>query len=281
MITITEKIKTKSRRKPDIGMQEMFNLHINDIETSFSALKESKESYLKTKKYLLEAIEPCKYYIENLTKVDYSKIHEASRIIPEAYYPIIVGFEDYRSKSMRFVNAIIEVNRRLDKTISDLNKIEKYRIDYLTYQKIVGSFNEQIGEAILNGYVFQMGLWLSHHRIKKHVKKATTSLKIDWFESKKKKEELIAQGKTPYKVLEYDNKKRPIRNNGGEKWFVYFNNPIDYTFYWAKRFCKITNHGIYQFKPTINSNNKGKPGLINKLKRMVKEDSYILKYFYP
>ena len=113
-----------------------------------------------------------------------------------------------------------------------------------------------IVDGILEGSEFSMGSNLSTisiRRIERNPSKPT----IDWWESNRYKQELLAQGKELFDVS----------TGQGEKWFIYYTDPWYCKYHWQKSRCKISNKSAYRFTPT-----RGIKGNKEKLTKLLKED---------
>ena len=124
------------------------------------------------------------------------------------------------------------------------------------HKKLCEEFNMQVIDMVLEGKEFSMGSnlsTLSIRRIERNPSKPT----IDWWESNKYKQELVAEGKQLYDA----------EAKTGEKWFVYYTDPWYCKYHWQKSRCKISNKSAYRFTPT-----RGIKGNKEKLTRLLKED---------
>ena len=124
------------------------------------------------------------------------------------------------------------------------------------FKELCEQFNLDIVEVLLEGKIFTMGSNMSNlsiRRIERNPRKPT----IDWWESNKYKQELLAKGEKLYD------------NNTGEgvKWFIYYTDPWYCKFHWEKHRCKIPNKTAYRFTPT-----RGVKGNKEKLIKLLKED---------
>ena len=113
-----------------------------------------------------------------------------------------------------------------------------------------------IVNGILEGGEFSMGSNLSTisiRRIERNPSKPT----IDWWESNRYKQELLAQGKELFDVS----------TGQGEKWFIYYTDPWYCKYHWQKSRCKISNKSAYRFTPT-----RGIKGNKEKLTKLLRDD---------
>tara|TARA_R110002012_G_scaffold102325_1_gene241866 strand:- start:3284 stop:3766 length:483 start_codon:yes stop_codon:yes gene_type:complete len=129
-------------------------------------------------------------------------------------------------------------------------------IETRLFKQLCEEFNMQVIDMVLEGKEFSMGSnlsTLSIRRIERNPSKPT----IDWWESNKYKQELVAEGKQLYDA----------EAKTGEKWFVYYTDPWYCKYHWQKSRCKISNKSAYRFTPT-----RGIKGNKEKLTRLLKED---------
>ena len=129
-------------------------------------------------------------------------------------------------------------------------------IETRLFRQICEEFNMHIVDYILEGGEFSMGSnlsTLSIRRIERNPSKPT----IDWWESNKYKQELLAQVKELFDAS----------TGEGEKWFIYYTDPWYCKYHWQKSRCKISNKSAYRFTPT-----RGLKGNKEKLTKLLKDD---------
>jgi hypothetical protein len=129
-------------------------------------------------------------------------------------------------------------------------------IETRLFRQICEEFNMLVVEGILDGGEFSMGSnlsTLSIRRIERNPSKPT----IDWWESNRYKQELLAKGKELFDVS----------TGQGEKWFIYYTDPWYCKYHWQKSRCKISNKSAYRFTPT-----RGIKGNKEKLTKLLKDD---------
>jgi hypothetical protein len=129
-------------------------------------------------------------------------------------------------------------------------------IETRLFKQICEEFNMLIVDSILDGAEFSMGSnlsTLSIRRIERNPSKPT----IDWWESNKYKQELLAEGKELFDVS----------TGQGEKWFIYYTDPWYCKYHWQKSRCKISNKSAYRFTPT-----RGIKGNKEKLTKLLRDD---------
>lgn len=135
-------------------------------------------------------------------------------------------------------------------------------LSYDVYRAIVCEFNKASLEQILEGRILELGTNLAAIGI---ARVPRTGKRVDWVESNKLKEELIAEGKTPY---------HKERNPNGEKWYVYYTDDHYFRFHWDKYRCVIKNKTAYSFIPT-----QGPNGNSRKLAKLLKDNPFAQNRF--
>jgi len=145
-------------------------------------------------------------------------------------------------------------------TIKDIYKVYRSKVDKPLDKELFNAlceqFNIEVVDIILEGKAFTMGSNMSNlsvRRIERNPSKPT----VDWWESNKYKQELLANGERLYD------------SNTGEgiKWFIYYTDPWYCKFHWEKHRCKIPNKTAYRFTPT-----RGIKGNKEKLTKLLKDD---------
>ena len=129
-------------------------------------------------------------------------------------------------------------------------------IETRLFKQICEEFIMLIVDSILDGGEFSMGSnlsTLSIRRIERNPSKPT----IDWWESNKYKQELLAEGR---ELFDADT-------GEGEKWFIYYTDPWYCKYHWQKSRCKISNKSAYRFTPT-----RGIKGNKEKLTKLLRDD---------
>lgn len=126
------------------------------------------------------------------------------------------------------------------------NKREKNKviINYTEFLCINDDFAKLIGEEIIyNKYRLYLGSGLGFLKLCK-VERNLSKKKIDFISSNKIKEEILTRGGIPYKEIGgWDEEKQEYKNNGGEKWIVYYTDEYYPIFHWSayKRKSKINS----------------------------------------
>lgn len=129
-------------------------------------------------------------------------------------------------------------------------------LDKALFKEICEEFNISLINTLLEGNVFQMKHNLASLSIRR-IERNPSSPTIDWWESNKYKQELLAEGKKLYDA----------ESGEGEKWFIYYTDPWYCKYHWEKARCRIPNKTAYRFTPT-----KGIKGNKEKLTALLKND---------
>lgn len=130
------------------------------------------------------------------------------------------------------------------------------KIQKKNFSAICAEFNSGIVDLMLKGQDFNMGFNLGYLGIRR-VDRDPRYPAIDWAESKKYKEELLAAGTSLY---DKDTGK-------GVKWHVYFTNSYYCRFFWTKGLSSVKNKSGYRFDFT-----RGVKGNKEKLKRLLQSN---------
>lgn len=126
---------------------------------------------------------------------------------------------------------------------------ETYNTDlsFSEYKNIVNSLNSELIKEIFLGKVFNMGFKLGSlaiiqkERVIQYSKlNDTYYTSINWPKSKENKKKLIEEGKLPL-AYKKDEKGKIIGSNGGEKWQIFNNSPLQYFFYWNRSRMRAEN----------------------------------------
>lgn len=267
-----------------INTSIMYNNYINNLNSNVEELLKNKEEYSKTKEYLLSKLEPYKNYINNYTNIDYNEIKDIIRMVSEKSLKHIIEVGIDITTIRRTINMIVTLNIDLIKIESSLNNIKTNSISKDLFKDIIYMFNDKLSDEIVyKGYLFRLGGHLGYIKIRKIDCRNRIKKRINWNLSNQKKEELLREGKLPYKVTERDENRKVVAHNNGENWFVYFNNDFDYLWYWNKGRGTAFNSGYYKFRPTRHNNISDtvtyKLGNVNKLKHLITSNSPLLNNF--
>lgn len=144
----------------------------------------------------------------------------------------------------------MEIKSYTTPDIYDFYKEEGGDLEYGTYTDLVEEFNKGVfDDILLQGNAFNMGFRLSTLEVVK-IPRNYKGRSVDWKESYKLRDQLLAEGK---KLYDKDT-------GEGEKWLVYHTDPWYCRYAWAKVGCMVPNKGLYEFVPT-----RGKKGNKKKL----------------
>lgn len=143
----------------------------------------------------------------------------------------------------------IKINAKL--IYKEQTKLLQDKVDYKLFKQVTEQFNKAISDKILSGYKLRNSLVGDILVVGKYKKgKNAKNYDIDWNKTNKLKAELEKQGKILYKEWKTEDGK--VENNGGERYLVFYTDPIKYSWKWNKggsaKFTK--NIKKYRFIPT-------------------------------
>lgn len=161
--------------------------------------------------------------------------------------------------------------------------------DEKIFKLIIKKFNLKIKERILNGYSWTLGFGLGkffvhvQERRPKLDKSGNPRLPVNWPQSNRNKKKILESGRTPFAVTKRSKDGRPLENNGGTHWQVYFNDRVVFRLLWVKgnRTIFNINNFTFKFAPQTNADIEGiayelaRLPFEEKVERFVK-DSYLL-----
>lgn len=135
---------------------------------------------------------------------------------------------------------------------------------YWMYKEVLARFNKKASDAVIFGQVLNFGNRIGNLLIKK-IRRNYKKAIVDWGESKRLKAEILVSGKELYlewyelngiKVDE-TTEGAELKNNGGEKWLIYFSDPWYLRWAWSKKdICKVKHSSVYRFAPTSDRSKK-------------------------
>jgi hypothetical protein len=135
---------------------------------------------------------------------------------------------------------------------------------YWLYKEVIARFNKKASDAVIFGQVLNFGNRIGNLLIKK-IRRNYKKPIVDWGESKKLKNQLLAEGKTLYEEwfevdgvrVDEQTEGAKLVHNGGEKWLIYFSDPFYLRWAWVKKdICRVKNSSVYKFSPTSDRSKK-------------------------
>lgn len=136
-------------------------------------------------------------------------------------------------------------------------KKEGGKLSYSEWASICQEYNQRaMEEIILEGGELNLGNNLSTLCVGRFRRNPKNKM-VNWAESYKLRDELLAEGKELYDK----------ETGEGEKWLVYYTHEWVCRFYWRKEKCIIANKSVYQFRAT-----RGKMGNKTRLKEILNND---------
>lgn len=138
-------------------------------------------------------------------------------------------------------------------------------INYKEFKVIIENMNKKVCIDIIEGKSLKLGYNLGYIYIKEFKRKFKISengkynTRKNWGESKRRKKQLLSEGRLPIKYYK-DETGKIVGNNGGEEWIIYYTEDNILRFSWwkmiinnittNKKFNPLKNISTYLFKPT-------------------------------
>lgn len=132
-----------------------------------------------------------------------------------------------------------------------VNKYSSTYIDKKLFKFILESFCFEMMENLCKGKSWSLGYGLGALEV---VKKERFKPAINWGDSTKKKEEIIARGGTPFEVTHRLTDGTIVKHNNGEPWFVYFTEDFCWLI-WNKKYSSLENIRYYSIAPVYTMMN--------------------------
>ena len=148
------------------------------------------------------------------------------------------------------------MNYTLEDIFEDFDMRSNLEISKSLFRDICSTFNQEVIESVLKGAIIDLGNSLSSLSVARITRNPSKPV-IDWGESNKYRDELIAEGHELYNV----------KTGKGKKWYIYYTDSEYCRFYWNKGKCKIPNKSVYKFVPT-----RGLKGNKEKLVELLRTD---------
>lgn len=151
-----------------------------------------------------------------------------------------------------YLRNVVRLNKLISAYNSKANRLSQIAgIEPNIHAMVLESLNDKLTDAIISGYRFSLGHYLSYIEIRIRSlinKKGKVKKMIDWGASYAYKDEIIANGGTPLKSF-YDAKGKIIGNNGGTEWLIY-RTQEDFPFFaWYKTQVKVRGKKEFSFVP--------------------------------
>jgi hypothetical protein len=251
-----------------------YTQEIKNYKEQCKHLKVLKKDLIKYKNKILKN----EYFLINYTNfVSLEELEKADN------FELIFKEELPLSSKKSLEKDLIDMITGYFKAYKQVEEEKEYVIDVINITKqqfnfILKTFNEKLVEKmIFEGKQYYFPNVGKIAVINQPRKKLTPN----WEVSNKNKEDIIARGGIPYKVIDYDEENQPI-SNGGEKWLVYHendNHPYFKLIPYIKKEEQLTyKKGMTDFIRFIPA--KGNNSIIKKLNIAVRNDSTLLT-LYP
>ena len=148
------------------------------------------------------------------------------------------------------------MNFTLEDIYQDFDMRSNLEISKAIFREICSEYNQRDVDSLSDGSIIDLGYNLSNLSIAR-IERNPSKPVIDWGESNKYKEELLAEGYELYN----------IKTGTGKKWYIYYTDEEYCRFHWNKGKCRIPNKSVYKFVPT-----RGLKGNKEKLVELLKTD---------
>jgi len=197
-------------------------------------------------------------YLKNkVLKID-AEIIELEKSDLKKYYFTTTTYKIYSLK--KEIAQINEKIKKLEKANPDGTKV---LMTYKTFVKIIELYNKKAIQALIEGSSINLknNLGYLYIMVKRKKDKYVFS-NINWGASKKYRDELIAEGKTP----------KSKENPKGKNWFQFYEEDDYFRVAWVKNYgaCRVKNNLVYAFYPF-----KSKKGMTKSLVKAIKKDEYL------
>ena len=130
------------------------------------------------------------------------------------------------------------------------------QLSYSQFRDVCHLFNKKAVTELLKGNRIFMKNRLGYLQVVR-IPRSYHKPRVNWGESKKYREELLAEGKKLY------NKK----TGEGQKWLIYYTDEFFVRYYWSKKNASIKNKTLYRFDPS-----RGAIGAKTQLNQLLESD---------
>ena len=138
----------------------------------------------------------------------------------------------------------------------DLYTADGGTLPYRKFRDVCELFNKKAVKKLLEGKRIFMKNRLGYLQIIR-IPRNYNRPRVNWGESYKYRDELLAEGK---KLYDKDS-------GEGHKWLVYYTDDFFVRFHWSKKNCSVKNKTFYRFDPT-----RGKVGAKEQLAELLSND---------
>lgn len=259
-----------------IELKTIYELYIGELVLKRNKIQDKLLEYLPKletlTKLLINKEEIIRIYLELDLNTILSNTSEEK--LKSIKYPIIPIYDEGKIINFDILQLYIKqytwVNKVITKHKKEIQNINTQIIPFTTFTKIINKVNTKIIDRIVEeNYEFNpLSSFGSLHVIKNE----NHNLRVNWGESNKRKAELIAEGKIPYKKA--DAESNP--NYNGIKWLSYHPS-LDFFLQWSKIYTAIKLNPFlsdYTYKPA-----RGINSIVSKLQIVKKDRERALKLY--
>lgn len=165
--------------------------------------------------------------------------------------------KSYGEHTVLFIKSIVDNYFELQKEIKQLERQIQLLNDKLeffnrykelsdnVFRFIIAKCNEYYEQLLLNGGTVHLGYNIGYMRV--DIKNVAN--RINWDESKKQRERLIAEGKEPFSKENYEKALKAGEPYNGVFWYVMYENETQPYINWYSNTLKLPNRDGYSFEP--------------------------------
>jgi hypothetical protein len=255
-----------------IQTPQIYQYYLDNVEAKRDEFKKEITKLENEKKVLFKSLKKCEYFINTFTNITIDELDNVDNDFVfkskvNVMLNVNTSFEEIENNINKYVSLSREIAKRKATLEKDgfipLKTQSKFNFILKEYNKLM------IEKVVKDNMRFHLGP-AGCIRVRRRKR---TKLSPNWYESNKNKARIIAEGKTPYKVIDEDEEGNPI-TNGGVPWLVYHTGDHYPYFYWdrkdidssTKAFLKTGMYDVMSYVPT-----KGKSGIVSYLNNYVKE----------
>jgi hypothetical protein len=244
-----------------LGIKDFWDFYYTQTKKEIEKVKSDIISYQCGKEAALKHLQKYKTFIKDFCSHSFveCELNDSLKFHDTLSFTSSLTFSNDHFSADVIVRDLVKTigvcNNNINKLSSKYEELRPLDISYKLFTFIIRSFNKEIIEEIIKGYVFYMGSGLGNICIKKVGIDKRVKKSVNWGESNKNKQRIIDNGGIPYDKGEHPE---------GEKWLVFYDQPYSYWFKWNKDKTALANKSLYAFAPT-----RGKYSNIAKLHKAI------------
>lgn len=182
-----------------IGNEIFYKLYYGSVDLKLKDLEDDLSLYESSLETVKEHIKSYKPYIDSECSADYVMLLTAppKNVVGRLRDRIVIDDKLYtKDEFLVYFGVYRNTFLRLKNKKQEYKNLNKLKVEYSIYLKIIKKFNLKISKEIVHRqYVFKLGYGLGSL---KAVRKVTNRDKVNWKESNKRKRALLDKGLIPY-----------------------------------------------------------------------------------